>query len=1087
VTAARRRAGRSARLRRTRRIILGLAAATLLLALVAGPPLLIATAYGPGGFPLPPTDLDLTGPLSDTALVDLLAATLLLAWLRWLACTAVEAAAVVHGHGLPGRLPLLTGWEQIVARRLVTAALGLLTSAGPLAPTASALAAPPAAAAPPHPVTAAAPAPAGVHHSLLDQPPGLPDPAADRLPPPAPHRPGQADRAGLKRYVVQFPHDGSHDSLWSIAARYLGDGFRYTEIYALNKDRTQPDGHRLALPRLVRPGWELLLPADATGLPDAPQADPAARPDHVVVAAGDTLSSIAARYLGDPNRYPEIFALNAGRAQPDGSRLTDPDRILPGLHLRLAATHPVGGGSRPTPTPAPRRPAPAPPPQPPPHRPSPGRTPPAPTSPPATPTPHQSPGQPPGPAHPAATRQPWTKPAWIATGTLLATSLAGLVGYRRRRRDAKVRPGQTVPPPDPTLARLHTALLVVAQDPAGVERVDAALRMLAALHTATPTPTHAPVPQVLLRRPDGTLDVFLRDPATRPPAPWTATAGGRIWTLPPDATVTRPDLPPPCPALVQLGTTDDGAELYTDLEALGVLAIDAAGADLRTVARAVTATLAVSPLAELVRIRAVGFDPYGLADEERLTTEPSVEDLLEHAAADLTHTTRALTRTGLPGTFALRARDTDENWDPTVAVVGSQPLTDPAAARLAELAGAGGHGLAAIAPDSPSLGARWHLVPEPTQSPDADLSATRPGWRLDPLGIHLNPLRLAADELADLSALLTQAAAPADDAAADDLHPDEFHAGDLRTQDLPAEDPRAEETNGGSHRTRSEADENSPDLGGADPKAGAADLAAAAASSDRDRPGPRWAVMVRLLGPVDVVDRAGRAVEGPVRDRTLQVLAWLVTHRTGGSRIDLETAIWPSGAKPGTVQNELSRARRLLTDLAGPAARDWIPAGQVTLDRPVVSDLEILRAHLTVADRHPHQPEVAIQALQAGLDLVRGVPARYPWLDAEVGSTLTTLPIATAVRLAELLLQRGDIDGVLTAAARGLTILPAHTELFALRMRAAAANGDRAAVKAEYEAYLRAEQADPLWDGETDQDLLHLYQQLLHPRPRRGG
>ena len=46
---------------------------------------------------------------------------------------------------------------------------------------------------------------------------------------------------------------------------------------------------------------------------------------HIVVK-GDTLWDIAAKYLGDPFRYPELAKL---------SRINDPDLIYPGDRIRI--------------------------------------------------------------------------------------------------------------------------------------------------------------------------------------------------------------------------------------------------------------------------------------------------------------------------------------------------------------------------------------------------------------------------------------------------------------------------------------------------------------------------------------------------------------------------------------------------------------------------------------------------------------------------------------------------------------------------------------------------------------------------------
>lgn len=51
------------------------------------------------------------------------------------------------------------------------------------------------------------------------------------------------------------------------------------------------------------------------------------------VAKGDTLSAIAKKYYGDPNRYPEIFEANK-------PMLTHPDKIYPGQSLRIPSAKP---------------------------------------------------------------------------------------------------------------------------------------------------------------------------------------------------------------------------------------------------------------------------------------------------------------------------------------------------------------------------------------------------------------------------------------------------------------------------------------------------------------------------------------------------------------------------------------------------------------------------------------------------------------------------------------------------------------------------------------------------------------------------
>ncbi len=96
--------------------------------------------------------------------------------------------------------------------------------------------------------------------SVQPAPPPLPNaaPPSAAVPQPLP----SAQPAATHVYVVQ-----PGDTLWDLAAQYLGNPLRYRELFALNKGIAQADGHTLVDPNLIYPGMKLLFPADATGIP----------------------------------------------------------------------------------------------------------------------------------------------------------------------------------------------------------------------------------------------------------------------------------------------------------------------------------------------------------------------------------------------------------------------------------------------------------------------------------------------------------------------------------------------------------------------------------------------------------------------------------------------------------------------------------------------------------------------------------------------------------------------------------------------------------------------------------------------------
>ena len=101
-----------------------------------------------------------------------------------------------------------------------------------------------------------------------------------------------------------------------------------------------------AVPASPTPPPTPVIPSPAVAV-----SSPAPEVQFYVVRPGDTLWGIAGQTLGDPERWPMIYDLNAGRPQLDGGTLTDPNLIYPGWRLQLPGTT-VATPPIPTPTPA---------------------------------------------------------------------------------------------------------------------------------------------------------------------------------------------------------------------------------------------------------------------------------------------------------------------------------------------------------------------------------------------------------------------------------------------------------------------------------------------------------------------------------------------------------------------------------------------------------------------------------------------------------------------------------------------------------------------------------------------------------------
>ncbi|MFV2018172.1 hypothetical protein [Micromonospora sp. LOL_023] len=208
---------------------------------------------------------------------------------------------------------------------------------------------------------------------------------------PAPSASAPQDDSGresVRYYIVDELPGGEREFLFAIAARTLGDGRRYREIFELNVGRAQPDGGQLTDAAQLEPGWILVLPDDARGagvrygpLPDVggsaaapPVLSPTAptrqadRSTELLLRGGAAMVAVGLFALA-------ILVLRRGGGR---SRPAEPPPVLPAVAVIRTAAAPPSGKVAPRRTP------------PPPEKATPRRTPP----PAAPPTPRRTPPPP---------------------------------------------------------------------------------------------------------------------------------------------------------------------------------------------------------------------------------------------------------------------------------------------------------------------------------------------------------------------------------------------------------------------------------------------------------------------------------------------------------------------------------------------------------------------------------------------------------------------------------------------------------------------------------------------------------------------
>jgi DNA-binding SARP family transcriptional activator len=780
------------------------------------------------------------------------------------------------------------------------------------------------------------------------------------------------------------------------------------------------------------------MPAARPSDPGHPSAAPIYKEYVVAPPHGrwhDTLWDIAARHLGDPLRWREIFALNDGRLMPDGQRMTRANLIQPGWLLRMPpdatglplpsarATHQHAGSPSPSNPKAGGLAPPA-------HQSSPSEQP----SPASAPAP-----RPPAPAPPDAasaapapgvpTAGPPIPAAGTGTGTdsperslPLAPAGGGLAALglllaldRRRRIAARRRPRGTRPAPSPTDLRAVEADLRRAARTAApaADTVRAAVRLLAAVAPAVTV-------RALLHHPDGTLEVLPTVPAP-PPDPFTVTDRG--WALAPadrGYLLAAQTIPDPAPLLTPVGTLD-GAICYLNLET-----------DRPVILRPDTASAADDFL--IVLAQALAGAPWAGLTQVVLPTRLAAAatgleriDLCEPGSPLFHQLTRyaGTVRAGLPAGEPLDvARRSGAADDIGVVLLAGLNATDLPAPLLAAIR----------SPASPVTALLLDTGHD---------TATRnepAGWTLRGRELHLpgwpSPILIAGPiaDPATTQALLTAALAPSGSPTM--TEPATIAAAVIDSSTGPT---------GAEPQPPLLVEPDCP----ADPEV--------------------RAISVDVLGPVQIhgtraANRAG------VRDLAI----YLATHRRAVQADVLATTVWPDRPfNPDLLRTRMSETRRLLDGGIVHEGKTWRATEQVGCDWQRFRAL----AAGTAEER------------AAALRLVRGRAFEgyeAEWLHLEgLGGVVEAAVVDLALDVADQALADGDDATASWAARTGITACPYDERLYRVAMRAAAARGASGEVRHLLASLRTVLDADIEPDDRIEPETLATYDRAVHDTEQR--
>ncbi|WP_315987204.1 BTAD domain-containing putative transcriptional regulator [Actinomadura sp. HBU206391] len=934
----------------------GLAAVAALAALVAGVPFALLTFFGS---PVPdhlPTVDDLTQRLGPSSLITILVSLVWLAWLQLSICVLVEVYAGVRGVGVPARVPLAGGTQSLVHRLVVTALL-LFTATTAIMPAFASRDLHPA-------------RPVQTQSQQLQRIPATPaEVSAPELAESVQSPPVHKAKA-KKIYRVQPPHGRHHESLWEIADKCLGDGRRYPEIYELNKGRQQPDGTRLTIASLIRPGWVLVMPDDAVGAQVVPAHDlddysthGKAKPDRQDLAeplpqappagadqsaSGGAHAAVPAPRAGAADRQPEQ---GAGEHRPAAS---EPAGEQAGEQTVRDDAGTSGAEQQ---------------------------------------EPHE--------AAPAAHAYDFGWPQGLAVASLLAAGLLAALGRRRREQMWHRAFGQMILRPEGDAAVAEQALRLGA-DTEATRLLDLGLRQMSKALAAdgrTPPTVYG------VHLGSDSLDLWIAPADRNPPEPWEAHDSGQVWRLHRDRIgdlALEPDglrdVLAPYPGLISIGTNDNG-RIMVDLEAAhGLIVLRGPEEVRRAVLAAVAIELATNRWSDHMRITLVGFgEELSHIAPDRIRAVGSLAEALPELEARAEEVRQALAASGADSVLTGRCRGVfGEAWMPHYLIMADQPTTEEAD-RLVALARTGQRMAAGYIVPGDVQGATWT-------------------WEVDQVG------RMQAGVLGF----------------------------DVEAQMVPGHHYRAVVE---LFRTAGRLDGVALPEPAGEPTAGVV-------------PAEQQPVVdVRLLGPIEV-DAPG-PMEQTRRALCTEVLVYLATHPGGVHPTVLSGAVWPRGVTAGVRDATIARVSDWLgRDSRGRPNLYYDDGGRIRLGSEVRVDWSVLRWLIW---RSAAEPASETAYMSYALDLVRGPlladrpRGRYAWLAAddleyEAGGRV----VDVAHRLVVLRLDDGDARGAIAAARAGLRLAPGDEGLWRDLLRATHATGDQAQVRVVAEELRRQAERDAM-------------------------